>query len=115
MNILNALFGSTSGMVNAHEAKAQIESQDPPYVLDVRQLDEYKAGHIAGAKLIPLDRLESRLHELPRDREILCVCRSGSRSGVATRQLAKAGFKATNLRGGMINWQLAGYPVKKGN
>jgi rhodanese-related sulfurtransferase len=54
------------------------------------------------------------MQELPREREIVCVCRSGNRSSSAARQLSAAGFKAANLRGGMIAWRRAGLPVKKG-
>jgi rhodanese-related sulfurtransferase len=58
--------------------------------------------------------LATRLGDLPTDREILVVCRSGNRSGRAAKQLAKAGLNAVNVRGGMISWQQAGYPVRKG-
>ncbi len=114
MNIFKTLFGSSTSSLNALEAKARIDSKQPLLILDVRQPDEYRAGHIAGAKLIPLNELGRRFNELPKDIEILCVCRSGSRSGTAAGQLASAGFNAINLRGGMIGWQGAGYPVKKG-
>jgi rhodanese-related sulfurtransferase len=114
MNILKSLFGSSGTHLSAQEAKARIESNPSPFVLDVRQADEYKAGHIPGAKLIPLNQLGSHLNELPGDREIICVCRSGSRSSAATRQLLSAGYKALNLSGGMMAWQRAGLPVKTG-
>lgn len=84
------------------------------YVLDVRQPEEFQAGHIEGAKLIPLNQLPKKLDSLPRDTEILCVCRSGSRSGAAVRQLTSAGFTAVNLSGGVMAWQRAGLPLKKG-
>jgi rhodanese-related sulfurtransferase len=113
MNILKSLFGGSSGL-NAADAKARIDSKQPLVILDVRQPDEYRAGHIAGAKLIPLNELPRRVSELPEDTDILCVCRSGSRSGTAVGQLTRAGYTAINLQGGMISWQSAGYPVKKG-
>ncbi len=115
MNFLKTIFGgSSASSVDATEAKALINSAKPPFILDVRQPDEYRAGHIAGAKLIPLNELRGRMDELPKDTEILCVCASGSRSGVATSQLSSAGFNPINLRGGMSGWQRAGNPVKKG-
>jgi rhodanese-related sulfurtransferase len=114
MNIFKSLFGSSATTINAAEAMARIDSAQPPVILDVRQPDEFRSGHIAGAKLIPLNELHKRLGELPKDAEILCVCRSGSRSGAATSQLNSAGYKALNLRGGMMGWQMAGLPVKKG-
>lgn len=118
MNLLKNLFGSsqTSAVqtVDAATVKERLAGKPAPFVLDVRQPDEFRSGHIKGAKLIPLDQLSGRLDELPRDREILCVCRSGARSSVAARQLAGAGFTVMNLRGGMMSWQMAGYPVSKG-
>lgn len=113
MNLLKSLLGG-SGALSAQQASERIAGEQPPFILDVRQPDEFKVGHIAGAKLIPLDQLNRRLNELPKDQEILCVCRSGARSGVAVGQLKSAGFNAINLRGGMMGWQSAGCPVKKG-
>lgn len=115
MNIFKTLFGANSGtQVSAGEAKTWIDGDDSPFILDVRQPDEFRAGHIPGAKVIPLGELGSRQGELPRNRDILCVCRSGARSGVAARQLRDQGLNAINLRGGMIAWQGAGYTVKRG-
>jgi rhodanese-related sulfurtransferase len=114
MNIFKALFGSSTSNLSAVEAKVRMDGAQPLFILDVRQPEEFRAGHIAGAKLVPLNELNRRMDELPRETEILCVCQSGSRSSAATRQLTGAGFNALNLRGGMIGWQMAAYPVKKG-
>jgi len=54
------------------------------------------------------------MKELPKDREIICVCHSGNRSQAATRQLSTAGYQVTNLNGGMIAWVRAGLPIKMG-
>ncbi len=112
MNFFKAVFASNS--ITAEEAHERIRSEKAPLILDVRRPDEFRAGHIKGAKLIPLNELVQRMNELPQDRELLCVCRSGSRSGAAVGQLSRAGYTAWNLRGGMISWQNAGYPVKRG-
>jgi rhodanese-related sulfurtransferase len=114
MNILKSLFGSTGAHLSAQEASVHIENDPSVFILDVRQPEEYKAGHIPRAKLIPLNQLGSRLKELPQDREIICVCQSGSRSSFATSQLLSAGYNALNLSGGMTAWQSAGLPVKRG-
>lgn len=114
MNLIKQIFSGPATDLTAAAAQTRLRGSNPPYLLDVRQPDEYQAGHIAGAVLIPLNQLDSRLDELPRDREIICVCRSGSRSGTATRRLNSAGFTAFNLSGGMIAWQRAGLPVKTG-
>lgn len=113
MGIFRSLLGGVAA-INTTEAKARLDGAEPPYLLDVREPSEFKDGHIPGARLVPLGDLADRLRDLPADREILVVCRSGNRSGRATKQLTKAGLRAVNLRGGMIGWQQAGYPVHKG-
>ncbi len=112
---LKQLFGPAIPIINAQEAQAKLAARPAPLVLDVRQPEEFKTGHIAGATLIPLNQLSGRIGGLPREREILCVCASGSRSSAAARQLAAAGFKVTNLQGGMMAWQRAQLPMKKGS
>jgi rhodanese-related sulfurtransferase len=110
------LFGNLNAIphLNPVEVHAKLADQPKPFLLDVRQPEEYTSGHIAGATLIPLGELSRRLKELPRDREILCVCHSGNRSGTAARWLISAGYRAVNLSGGMIQWSRSGLPVKKG-
>ncbi|MBX3062195.1 MAG: rhodanese-like domain-containing protein [Anaerolineae bacterium] len=114
MNLLKSLFGNDGTSLSAADAKTRIEQGSPLFILDVRQPEEFQGGHITGAKLIPLAELTNRLKELPKDKEILCVCASGSRSSAATRLLSNAGYKALNMRGGMTGWRLAGFPMKKG-
>jgi rhodanese-related sulfurtransferase len=79
--------------------------------LDVREPDEWRCGHIEGARHIPLGELVVRTDELPRDRQIVCVCRMGARSAQATVFLNRHGFKVVNLDGGMEAWQSAGQPM----
>lgn len=114
MDILKMLFGAPIPSVSAEEAQAKLKGQPAPFLLDVRQPEEYAQGHIAGAKLIPLGELSGRLKELPQGREIVCVCRSGNRSASAARQLSAAGYTVVNLRGGLLAWQAARLPVKAG-
>lgn len=76
------------------------------FLLDVRTPAEFRAEHIPGAKLIPLQELPGRMGEVPKDRDVVVVCRSGSRSAVAASILTKAGFpRVYNLTGGMLAWQ----------
>lgn len=113
--MLNRFFGKSSGapgVIRPAEAQAKLSGPQAAFWLDVRQPEEYRAGHVPGAVLIPLGELAQRLSELPKDREIIVVCRSGSRSGVATRHLSAAGYRALNLAGGMIAWQMARLPVR---
>lgn len=114
MDFLSGLFGSSVPSVSVAELHEKIRGAKRPFLLDVRQPEEFREGHIAGAKLIPLGELRAHIKELPKDREIVCVCASGSRSSSATRQLASAGFNVINMKGGMFVWQRAGLPVKKG-
>jgi rhodanese-related sulfurtransferase len=86
------------------------------FVLDVRQPDEWNAVHIPGATLIPLGELSSRLSEVPKDRQVLVVCRSGNRSAQGRDILLGAGFPSvTSLAGGMNDWAAAGYPTTSGS
>ena len=85
------------------------------FVLDVREPDEWAAGHIPGAILIPLGQLEDRFGEVPRDRTIVTVCRSGNRSAEGRDILRQAGLTAvTSMDGGMNDWTAAGLPVVSG-
>ena len=84
------------------------------YVLDVRQPDEYEAGHVPGAVLIPLDQLAGRQDELPTDTELQVICKSGGRSATAVEALRAAGYDATNVAGGTMAWIAAGHPVAEG-
>lgn len=113
MNFLKQLFGSNNG-ISATDLKTQLDNKAAFFILDVRQPEEFRGGHIAGAVLMPLNELAQRMNELPKDREIICVCRSGARSSSAPRQLINAGYQARNMQGGMMAWQNAGFPVKKG-
>jgi phage shock protein E len=83
------------------------------FIVDVREDYEYAAGHVPEATLIPLGQLASRLDEIPKDKTVVAVCRSGNRSGQATELLRKAGFDAHNMSGGMIAWELAGLDIER--
>lgn len=95
--------------------KERLDTQEKDFiVLDVRENSEFVSGHIAGAKHIPLGQLTSKMDRLPKDKEVICVCRSGARSGRAARQLSRAGYKVSNIKGGMMAWSAAKLPVQKG-
>lgn len=80
-------------------------------VLDVREPDEYAAGHIAGSVHIPEGVISDRAPELPDDVRLVLVCRSGHRSARATAYLRAEGLDAVNLEGGMRAWVAAGRPM----
>jgi rhodanese-related sulfurtransferase len=115
MNLLSSLFGPPLPSLNAMELSEKLKNGKRPLVVDVRQPEEYRTGHIIGAKLIPLSELSRRMKELPKDREIVCVCATGSRSRSATKLLVGEGYNAVNMNGGMMMWSRAKLSVKKGN
>jgi rhodanese-related sulfurtransferase len=99
--------------VSVQEAVAK--QQAGAYILDVREPSEWNDAHIAGATLIPLGELASRENELPRDKEIVIVCRSGNRSAQARDILLKDGFtQVTSMAGGLNQWKGSGYPTVSG-
>ncbi len=82
-------------------------------ILDVREVDEYEAGHVAASLLIPLGELASRTPELSKDVPLYVICRSGNRSKQASEILLKAGFKdVRNVEGGILAWQDAGLAIE---
>jgi len=115
MNLLEAIFGKPGPSLDAAELSEKLKNGQHPLIIDVRQPDEYRSGHIAGAKLIPLGELARKMQTLPKNRDIVCVCASGSRSKSATRILMEAGYNVHNMNGGMLSWRHAGLPVKKGD
>lgn len=85
------------------------------FVLDVREPEEWAAGHIEGATLIPLGQLAGRVGEVPADRVVVVVCRSGSRSAEGRDILLAAGLdRVTSMSGGMNDWIAVGLPVVTG-
>lgn len=91
--------------ITVHELKAKLDRGDDVLILDVRNPQEYEISRIEGARLIPLDQLMERVHELDSSREIVLQCRSGQRSAVALQRLQKLGFrKLHNLKGGILEW-----------
>ena len=99
------------------EVQGLLTISSPPLLLDVREPEEYtgELGHIAGSMLIPLKNLPARVDELEtyQDRHIVAICRAGVRSTTAAAILTGLGFEQiTNLKGGMVEWNDRGLPVK---
>ena len=85
------------------------------FLLDVRDSEEWSEFHIPDTTLIPLGELEERLSELPKDEEIIVVCRSGNCSLEGRDILQKNGFtQVSSMEGGLKDWQAAGYPTTTG-
>jgi rhodanese-related sulfurtransferase len=81
------------------------------FLLDVREDDEWAAGHAPDAVHVRLGELGARVAELPRDREVYVMCRSGTRSAYAAQALGGVGLKAINMADGMTGWAVAGRPM----
>jgi rhodanese-related sulfurtransferase len=114
MNFLGSFFGEPVPTVRVQDLEGKLKGGNLLFLLDVREPEEFRLGHIAGAKLIPLGELDRRIKEVPRDREIACICASGNRSVTAAQILKAAGLTASSVKNGMIGWQMAGLPIIKG-
>jgi rhodanese-related sulfurtransferase len=114
MGLLTQIFGGNVPMVSVQELQEQLKDGNRPFLLEVRQPEEFRLGHIAGAQLIPLGELGRRLNEVPHGREIVCICATGHRSIPAVRKLAAAGYTASSMKNGMIAWYLAKLHTNKG-
>ena len=91
------------------EAADRLAAGDAELV-DVREPYEFEAGHIEGARHVPLPELAAFAQTLERERAVVFVCRVGGRSAMATGAFRRAGFDAYNLAGGMLAWERSGLP-----
>jgi rhodanese-related sulfurtransferase len=100
--------------MNNPDVVPEIMSSDLPagvFLLDVREDDEWVAGHAPDAVHVRLGELGARVDELPRDREVYIICRSGARSAYAAQALALGGLSTINVTDGMTGWAVAGRPM----
>lgn len=110
----SAVSDALPAEVSAAEAAALRDGG--AFVLDVRQPEEWAEYHVPDSTLIPLGELPNRLNELPRDREIVIVCRSGNRSSQARDILLDAGFtQVTSMAGGLNDWRAQGFVTVPGS
>lgn len=90
----------------------ELYQQGEVFVLDVRQPEEWDEYHAPNTTLIPLGELQARINEVPKDKQILVVCRSGNRSQEGRNILLAAGYDATSMAGGLLDWRASGYPIE---
>lgn len=109
MGFFGNLFKKKFETVSPVSAK-QLQSEGA-LLIDVRESHEYKSGHAAGARHIPLNSLPNRLREIPKERPILVICQSGARSSSAANYLAGQGYNVTNVSGGTASWRSNGLPI----
>lgn len=97
--------------VNVDQAYEMYQQPDV-FVVDVREQVEWDEYHAPNTTLIPLGELQNRVNELPKDKKIVVVCRSGNRSQEGRDILLAAGFNATSMTGGLKEWYAKGYPIE---
>jgi rhodanese-related sulfurtransferase len=104
---------STSGLASDISVDQAYQMyQSGTFVVDVRTQEEWDEYHVPNTTLIPLDQLPNRLSELPKDKEIVVICRSGNRSKEGRDILVKAGYNATSMTGGVKEWYAKGYTIE---
>ena len=81
------------------------------FLLDVREPDEWAAGHVEGALHMPIGEVLARLSEIPTDQRVVCLCRVGARSAQVTAYLVQQGYDMVNLDGGLAAWVAVGRPI----
>jgi len=94
--------GSEAREVSREQARRMVE--EGAQLVDVRTDHEWDAGHIAGARHVPLPELPQRTAELDKDKPVVVYCRGGNRSSMATAALADAGYDAVKLTDGIVGW-----------
>ena len=99
MGFMAKFFGEPVPIIEASELHEVLAKANRPYLLDVREPVEFRHGHIAGAKLIPLGDLSVHLEELPKNREIVCICATGHRSVPAVRELDRGRIRCSESEG----------------
>jgi rhodanese-related sulfurtransferase len=116
MGALAACSSATAGLPPRVNITRAAELRDAgAFVLDVREPSEWVEGHIPGSTLIPLGELPTRIAEVPKDKQILVVCRSGNRSQTGRDILAEAGFaNVTSMDGGVVQWGASGRELVTG-
>jgi rhodanese-related sulfurtransferase len=118
--ILAGLFMTTTALavmqnITATDMQKITKQMPEAYLLDVRTLGEYTQKRIKGARLIPIDQLQRRINEIPKNRPVIVYCEVGERSALVARYLDQLGYQGVyNLSQGIMGWQVRGYPIESG-
>lgn len=105
-------MAETSESTELAPERAQELARDGAPLIDVRGDDEHEAGHIAGDRPIPFDRLKDEAASLPQDQPVVLYCRSGDRSAAAAQALRASGYDAYSIEGGLLAWSEQGLPLE---
>jgi len=105
--IASKYLSKGSQVISTSDLKSLMKEKNPDYFyMDVRTPGEFKRNKIKGFRNIPLNQLMNSLNQIPKDKKLIVICQSGSRSTSACRQLVKSGYPdVTNVRGGMNMWR----------
>lgn len=106
------MFGRNKRSVDVRTAKGMAD-EDGYIIVDVRTKDEWRSGHATGSIHVSLASLENRLKSLE-GKQVLAICRTGDRSRKAASIMNRHGIEALNIKGGLVAWERASLPVKKG-
>lgn len=107
-------LGAGGRDITSREAKNMLEKNSKIFLLDVRTPEERQQGYIAGSVLIPINVVEQRISEVPRNRPVVVYCAVGSRSGVAAQILARKGYgEVYNMKDGILGWYRNGFAIQR--
>jgi len=113
MNFLSKLMSGGAKQINIETYLQDYYKQDNHVLIDVRTVSEFRTGYLPNAKNIPLNEISAKLSKIPKDKTVIVVCQTGSRSSFAARTLKNAGYEdVINLSGGTSRWQRMGQPLK---
>ncbi len=118
--LIASVSGGGSSQTSGIPSEISVEQahekyQNGVFLLDVREPEEWNEYHVPNTTLIPLGELASRVNELPKDQEIVVICRSGNRSQEGRDILLQAGFtQVSSMAGGLKSWSSMGYPTVSG-
>lgn len=112
--LVSVCFAAGPVDLRSPEAKALMAKKSNLVLIDVRTPEEYQQVHLKGAKLIPLNELQQRMKEIPRDKPLLVYCAVGARSLQAARFLSAQGFREVyHISDGIVGWYRNGFPIER--
>jgi rhodanese-related sulfurtransferase len=103
---------AATGIELAPARVAELLEAETAELIDVREQDEWEAGHVAGARHVQLVELTAAAETIDRERTVIFGCRSGNRSRMAAEAFRESGYDAYNMAGGLLAWAEAGLPIE---
>lgn len=114
VTVASLAFAATHRNVSSPEAKQLLLKNRNIFLLDCRTPDEFRQARLTGAVLIPINEIERRLNEVPKNKPILVYCAVGSRSNLVAGFLANKGYgEVYNMTDGIVGWYRNGFPIAR--